>query len=164
MTRDRSGASPAYAVVGIVVLLFGVWLGFIGYAETTTEFLVNGPQGPGIYEVTYQVTYPIPGVFLILGGIGSIVAGVTSAAVARGAPRPTRMDPTSLQRQINDLKREIHWQQRTLFRLDEALAEGRIEKASYQDIRRRRLGQIGDMQDRLVAMRKQLPEGPSREV
>ncbi len=51
-----------------------------------------------------------------------------------------------------------------LFRLDEALVEGNVEQATYQDIRERRLGQIADLQDRLVKTRRELEEGRSGEL
>lgn len=55
----------AYVGFGIVLVLGGYWVGFVG--ETSTEFRADGPQGPGVYEVT--TTYPLVGVALIIGGL-----------------------------------------------------------------------------------------------
>lgn len=63
-----------YVVAGILLVLGGYWLGFVG--QTSTEYRVDGPQGPGNYEV--ETTYPVAGIIGILGGISMVFRGVVS--------------------------------------------------------------------------------------
>lgn len=56
-----------YFLGGLVAIGFGYWAGFVGYTET--QF---GPQGLGVY----QITYPIPGIILIILGALGVLAGI----------------------------------------------------------------------------------------
>ncbi len=67
----------ALAVFGVIFLLIGILVGFVG----TTEFREEtrfGPQGFGVYEVQYQTTYPSVGIFLIFVAIGLFAAAIKS--------------------------------------------------------------------------------------
>lgn len=67
-------------VVGAGFLIFGLWLGLIGWEEIT-----NGPQGYGLY----QITYPLPGIpMAILGGL-AMIGGLFSYARGNRAIEPS---------------------------------------------------------------------------
>lgn len=48
-----------YLISGVALLAFGYWIGFVGYTEYQ-----YGPQGFGLY----QITYPIMGIIILLFG------------------------------------------------------------------------------------------------
>ena len=63
-----------YVVIGVVGLASGVWLRFVGFPETTL-----GPEGYG----TYIVTYPFPGLVVLVVGAVAVLAGVSTLLGAR---------------------------------------------------------------------------------
>lgn len=58
-----------YVVVGVVGLASGYWLRFVGFPETAV-----GPDGYG----RYVVTYPLPGLVLLVVGTVALVAGAVT--------------------------------------------------------------------------------------
>jgi len=53
------------SILGLVLLILGIWLGLIGWYET-----MDGPQGYGVYKVTY----PFFGIILAGAGLGAFIA------------------------------------------------------------------------------------------
>lgn len=60
-----------YLIGGVVALVFGYWIGFVGYTE-----MQMGPQGFG----AYQITYPIAGLIVLAFGGLMVVAGLAGLA------------------------------------------------------------------------------------
>ena len=61
-------------LIGISLIGSGYVVGFEGVGDPEVEYRVDGPQGPGYYEV--ETTYPGPGIAMILGGLGLSARGV----------------------------------------------------------------------------------------
>lgn len=92
-------------------------------------------------------------------GPGPMPSGVSTASPPSGMGIAERT-----QTQIAQLEQSIQQQKDLLFKLDQGLAEGRIENATYSDIQKKRTQEIGDLERQLAEQKARLSRQSSGET